>query len=136
MKYRLTGFSKLLLFLFFISPTCYQLATHASRSNGCNHNVKANNLISQNIKSANVLVDETEFVKMFVETKNGPLNLRINPELTATIITQIPNHARISLIAYDSNVRKIGNQKGKWCEVYYAGYRGWCWGNYLISKEN
>ena len=56
-----------------------------------------------------------------VAHEGGRLNIRIAPDLSATVIGQIPNNARV----------QIKGQSGEWYLVGYNGVEGYSYGRYI-----
>lgn len=62
---------------------------------------------------------------MWVQTQTGDLNLRTEPNVTAQVITTIPNHAQVTLSAWGA----------EWSAVTYQGNTGYVMSYFLTEKK-
>lgn len=138
-RHQLTGFAKIIIFLLLSSPLGVYMTKHKKALvNIC--------LVAKQYVTTDTEVEpltalpplETQHLqKVRIRTHSGvALNLREAPRLDAPIVTKIPHHSVAHLIGYGEHLVTIEGEKGRWCEISYAGtYRGYAFGAYLIVLD-
>lgn len=66
-----------------------------------------------------------------VEIDNGTLNLRSEPNTTASIIDDIPSGKQINVYYCLPDSFNIAGNRGTWCKVRHNSVEGWVWSSYI-----
>lgn len=70
----------------------------------------------------------------WVNAKGG-LRMRTEPDVSSTVIQNIPNGSKIEIIEEIEPIIEINSKKGKWSKVKYLQIEGWVFGGFLEGTK-
>lgn len=91
------------------------------------------------IDSLAVLLDKCEnaspYLSGSIEINDDFVNMRSEANLSSSILTKVPNGAKVDVLYFDTKELFWDGKMGKWGKVKYADLEGWIWGNYIKIQE-
>ena len=66
--------------------------------------------------------------------KQGIINMRSLPDINSDVIIKIAANEKVEILYYDTELKTIQGENGRWVKVRYLDNEGWVWSG-LLSVE-